>query len=187
MGRGGEFELKEETKILNVNLDDRTCDCKGWQISEVPCNHVLACILVNRLEVLDYIHTSYLKTMYLRTYTYIIYLIPNQDSWPEVGYDAIQPSQVKRQPCKPKLSRRRGVDEDPNPKAYAVKCGKCKEYGHNQRTWKVLKHTNTIVTNEAYVDIKSLFILSIFIYFCSFNHYIACTSYENFSFMFDYI
>lgn len=94
------------------------CDCKGWQISGVPCKHVLACILVNRLEVFNYIHESISKMMYLKTYSSFICLVADQALWSEVGYDDILPPQMKSKFGRPKISRRKGADEDPNPKAY---------------------------------------------------------------------
>lgn len=110
--RGGKNELKEKKKIFNVNLDGRTCDCKGWQINGVACKHTIAYIRANRLEVSDYIHESISKTMYHKTYSSIFHLAPNQDLWLEVGYDVILPPQVKSEHDRPKLSRRKPTNED---------------------------------------------------------------------------
>lgn len=127
---GGEYELKDETNIFNINLDDRTCDSKGWQISGVPCTHVIACIWANKLDVLSYIHESSSKTMYVKTYGGIIHPIPDRYLWAKVDYDTILSPQVKKL-GRPKLARRKGVDEDTEVRAYFVKCDKHKQHGHN--------------------------------------------------------
>ena len=129
-----EYELKEETKIFIVNLVDKTCECKAWQISGIPCKHAVACIQRNRLDIASFIHPSLSKTMYLKTYGGMIHPIPDQASWPDTPYDTLLPPFVKKKPGRPKLSRIRAADENQNQRSYTLKCGVCKGFGHNKRT-----------------------------------------------------
>lgn len=122
------------------------------------------------LEISDYIHRSYLNTMYLRMYSYVIHLILDQNSWPKVGYDTILPPQVKRQCNRPKMSKRKSADEGPNLRAYAIKCCKCKKYWRNQRTCKILKKTSIVVTDEVCIKTKLLLLLLIYIHIYFFIH-----------------
>jgi len=39
------FEVTEGKTMFIVNLEERTCDCKHWQISGIPCKHSIRCIL----------------------------------------------------------------------------------------------------------------------------------------------
>lgn len=52
--------------------------------------------------------------MYLRTYASIIHIILHQDLWPKVKYNVTLPPQIKGQLGRPKMLRRKGVDEDLN-------------------------------------------------------------------------
>ena len=36
------FEMLDANKNGTVNLDDRTCSCRQWQLSGLPCGHVIA-------------------------------------------------------------------------------------------------------------------------------------------------
>ncbi|KAL5832873.1 hypothetical protein ACOSQ3_016547 [Xanthoceras sorbifolium] len=39
-----EYELLDETRAYVVKINEATCECGGWQISEIPCCHAMAII-----------------------------------------------------------------------------------------------------------------------------------------------
>lgn len=38
------FEVKEKSRFYVVNLQDKTCNCRAWAISGIPCKHAMAAI-----------------------------------------------------------------------------------------------------------------------------------------------
>ncbi|KAG5521580.1 hypothetical protein RHGRI_033961 [Rhododendron griersonianum] len=72
---------------------------------------------------------------------FMIYPIPDKSMWVQTDYDPIMPPALRKKAGRPKKARRRAVDEPKNPNAIrkqpeSLKCGKCREYGHNPRTCK---------------------------------------------------
>ena len=38
------FGVFVSTSILNVDIKEKTCSCRGWKMSGIPCNHACAVI-----------------------------------------------------------------------------------------------------------------------------------------------
>ena len=109
----------------------------------MPCCHALAGIRhhfgvtgnLNNLE--DFIDPALSKAAYLRTYNYMIHLIPNLCVWGDHVGAPIQPPPLKRKPGRPKLVRKRESTEKPKAaRSGSVVYRKCKLPGHNSRTCK---------------------------------------------------
>lgn len=62
-------------KRPTVNLDTKTCDCKGWEISSVSCKHALLAIIYKRLKIENYYDDYFKKNAYLRAHRDIIHPI----------------------------------------------------------------------------------------------------------------
>ena len=81
------YQVTSGERTYAVNLQHRTCGCKKWDMTEVPCNHVISAIHKTKLQPEDFVHDFFTKTMYKAAYSPIIYLVPGPDMWPmtEVG------------------------------------------------------------------------------------------------------
>lgn len=55
----------EDTKVVIVHLDKFSCACGAWQISGIPCKHVLACIANKKGDSNTYVDKSLTKEAYL--------------------------------------------------------------------------------------------------------------------------
>ncbi|KAH0709663.1 hypothetical protein KY284_011090 [Solanum tuberosum] len=42
-----------------MDLEKRTCSCRKWSLTGIPCKHAIAAIWANREDTLDYVHDSY--------------------------------------------------------------------------------------------------------------------------------
>jgi hypothetical protein len=53
-----------------VNLDDKTCSCRAWQVIGQPCNHALLVIvkLSREVQMEDYVHEYYSIDRLRKTY-----------------------------------------------------------------------------------------------------------------------
>jgi len=67
-----------------VNLDQRTCTCRAWQVSGLPCKHALAYITSIRGEKIeDHVDNYYSVQKFRSAYEGIIPAIPDKSMWPK--------------------------------------------------------------------------------------------------------
>ncbi|KAL1567419.1 hypothetical protein AAHA92_02899 [Salvia divinorum] len=93
-----------------VNLRDKTCSCRLWQIQGIPCVHACACILKNGHPLTKYVSHYYSRETMVSLYTHMLYPINGMHNWPktsEVGFE-LQPPRTKRQRGRPRKKRREG-------------------------------------------------------------------------------
>lgn len=121
-----------------MNLNDWTCGCKLWQLSGIPCRHVVSTIWANREQPEAYCHQCYSKDVYLKTYNFIIKPVPSHHEWVHSNFAKIQPP-LYHKPCgRPRKLRRKAANEPKNQhkqtrKGGTVTCARCLTLGHNSR------------------------------------------------------
>ena len=72
-------------KMHTIDLVNKKCSCKAWQISGKPCRHALAWILSNRgMEIKDFVQQYYSVAMFRAAYADIVPPMPNRADWPQV-------------------------------------------------------------------------------------------------------
>ncbi|KAK1570739.1 hypothetical protein Q3G72_006431 [Acer saccharum] len=128
----GEYQLLGPTGGYGVKLREFSCQCGYWQISGIPCSHAMCC------------HKPLLWGM--------IHPLPDQKRWPEVPACVMIEGQTEHlipppcaiQPGRPKTQRKREPDEPPKGgRSGTVVCKLCLQPGHNKRTCKKKKSTET--------------------------------------------
>ncbi|XP_022897700.1 uncharacterized protein LOC111411397 [Olea europaea var. sylvestris] len=107
------FQVRHNAGIIvhSVDLRARTCTCRGWQLSGIPCCHVIALLVSRGLNVVDYVHAVYKKDCYLITYTPSISPITGPDSWPSPGLNLLRPPAYTKKVWRPKKNRRKQKNE----------------------------------------------------------------------------
>ncbi|KAH9769958.1 SWIM-type domain-containing protein [Citrus sinensis] len=120
-----------------VDLNKWYCECGGWQMSGLPCKHAMAGILHSHGEPSDYVDKSLTREAYLLTYSATINPLPDRINWPKIDRPILKPPVKKVQPERPKLNRRKEVNEAKKKPFYkrrfTVKCSICHEMGHNKK------------------------------------------------------
>ncbi|KAL7253648.1 hypothetical protein ACSBR1_008065 [Camellia fascicularis] len=61
-----EVDCGDTTHI--VDLEERKCSCRMWDLSGIPCKHAVSSIFVQREKPEDYVHPYYSKQHYLVAY-----------------------------------------------------------------------------------------------------------------------
>uniref|UniRef100_A0A0A9D9J3 SWIM-type domain-containing protein n=1 Tax=Arundo donax TaxID=35708 RepID=A0A0A9D9J3_ARUDO len=66
-----------------VNLKNKTCSCRAWQVTEKPCNHALAFISRLRdVEIDDYVHEYFSIERFIKTYAGVFHPMTSKHQWP---------------------------------------------------------------------------------------------------------
>ncbi|XP_057423086.1 uncharacterized protein LOC130717015 [Lotus japonicus] len=134
-----QFEVSRGSDKYTVDLQLRTCACRRWDLSGIPCPHAVSCIWHNRHVPENYVDAAYRRHTFIDTYSHIIQPNNGPKLWPEVDALPLNPPYVRRAPGRPKKMRNISNDEPRNPNRLrrhhtTVKCRRCGEYGHNKRT-----------------------------------------------------
>lgn len=69
-------KVKDTKTIMVVDLKSRSCICREWDISRIPCVHASATILGDNENVDDYVSEYYYVETYKKMYNHVIMLIP---------------------------------------------------------------------------------------------------------------
>nr|XP_023870556.1 uncharacterized protein LOC111983129 [Quercus suber] len=131
------YEVDNERERHVVDLVNRTCSCRVWDLTRIPCKHGVAAIFMNREKPEDYTHPCYYKDAYVETYKTPIPPMLGQSEWMSNGQPKPLAPIVHKPPGRPPVKRKRDADE-PNPYKVSranrpLRCGKCHQEGHNAR------------------------------------------------------
>ncbi|KAM2845960.1 hypothetical protein COP1_028340 [Malus domestica] len=132
--------------LFVVDIANRTCSCRRWELTGIPCLHGCAAIFRNRQDPEDYVDEVYHKATYLKAYEPMIHPLKGCNMWPKCNMDPLLPPLVKKQPGRPKKARKKDPEmekkvNDKNSdskqvvsrKGKTIQCHKCWGWGHNQK------------------------------------------------------
>ncbi|KAK1432692.1 hypothetical protein QVD17_09590 [Tagetes erecta] len=146
------FQVKSYDDVV-VNLRERTCSCRKWDLSGIPCFHVCAVAGFLKRDAEEFVHSYYTKEMYMKSYAYSILAMAGEDYWPVVEMP-MDPPPIKIQPGRPKKNRRKDPHEDPKKPGklsrhgVLISCSVCKQKGHNKRGCKQKGTATTVEPSQ---------------------------------------
>ncbi|GJY23876.1 mutator type transposase [Tanacetum coccineum] len=131
-----------------VNLKQRICSCRKWEVSGLPCKHAVACINNMNENGLNgglpenWVHASYRLQTWKEQYTFKINPIAGRDYWEKREWPSILiPPKPHPKIGRPPKKRKKSVVEldelvrgiKLSKKGSTVTCSNCKGKGHNKR------------------------------------------------------
>ncbi|XP_076938897.1 uncharacterized protein LOC143607271 [Bidens hawaiensis] len=135
------FQVRDIYDDVSVDLSNRTCTCRKWDLTGIPCKHVCVVAGFIHKNVEEFVDVGYFKKTYMKSYEFSIPPLPSERYWLVVDYP-MDPPPIKAAPSRPKKNRKRDPHEDPKNKGKLTKhggtmtCGICGEVGHNKRSCK---------------------------------------------------
>ncbi|KAL4562714.1 hypothetical protein LXL04_026744 [Taraxacum kok-saghyz] len=135
-----------------VDMGEMTCTCRKWELNGIPFKHAIATI--HEMgdsgekvgELYTYVNKVYLLSTWREAYSYKVDPIKGRVMWPKSNCPfTLTPPPHHTQPGRPKVKRKRSADEKSlsqsqgkrlTRKFVSVRCGKCKNRGHNSRSCK---------------------------------------------------
>ncbi|XP_056683077.1 uncharacterized protein [Spinacia oleracea] len=133
----GEFEVTNGHVKFPIRLTVGVCGCGKWQGCGIPYKHALKVIYHQRLKPDDFVSSYFKGAAYKLTYSEHIHPMPDSTQWPTFDLPRILPPIMKSAAGRPAKQRRRSAHgKKKGKRSTAVKCGMCKQVGHNSRTCK---------------------------------------------------
>ena len=115
-----------------VNLEEKTCSCRAWQVTGKPCSHALAFIakISREVQMDEFVPDYFSVDRYRKAYASKFSPMTSKDDWDHVdlGYKIKKPK-FKRKPERPRVSRMKSYDEAGTSKKRKP-CSECNELGH---------------------------------------------------------
>ncbi|XP_055961863.1 uncharacterized protein LOC126681856 [Mercurialis annua] len=126
------LKLVHTTKFI-VDLKERNCTCRRFQIDEVPCPHAMAILKELYQDPYKFCSTYYTKETILKAYAETVYPVPDKSLWnvlEEVAQKIVNPPEGRTKSGRPKKQRFKSRVETTGHN----RCSRCKAYGHNVKT-----------------------------------------------------
>jgi hypothetical protein len=122
-----------------VNLKERTCSCRAWDVSGIPCKHAIAYITsIPGEKIEDHVDNYYSVQSFRAAYEGTIPSIPDKSMWPkkEHGFFLYRPL-LKSTAGRRRQNRYKGAAEGSSKGAKGRhQCPICQQYGHHWYTCK---------------------------------------------------
>lgn len=140
-----EFEVISHEGTNIVDIRNRCCLCRGWQLYGLPCAHAVAALLSCRQNVHRFTESCFTVATYRKAYSQTIHPVPDKTLWKEmvdgisqgesngsVKEIIINPPKSLRPPGRPR--KRRVRSEDRGRVKRVVHCSRCNQTGHFRTT-----------------------------------------------------
>ncbi|GJS76428.1 transposase, MuDR, MULE transposase domain protein [Tanacetum coccineum] len=104
-----QYEVSDGQYIRAVNLHTGICECRKWQLSGIPCGHVISVTrFIGLTDCVQYVADWFKKPKYQGTYSESIHILGNMSHWdlPPNIQKAIPPRMDNPQPGRPKNTNR---------------------------------------------------------------------------------
>lgn len=137
-----EFEVLSHEGTHIVDIRNRCCICRGWQLYGLPCAHAVAALLSCRQNVHKFTESCFTVAAYRKAYSQTIHPIPDKSLWRELSNGEtcseqaieiiINPPKSLRPPGQPRKKRIRAEDNGRTKRV--VHCSRCNQTGHFRTT-----------------------------------------------------
>ncbi|XP_010536255.1 PREDICTED: uncharacterized protein LOC104811292 [Tarenaya hassleriana] len=139
----GKYEVMNLGISYSVDLVGKTCACRQWDVTGIPCTHGLAVINQRRDNLSLYVSHYFSKEKWVATYENNILPLNGEIFWRKTMKDPLGVPIPQSMPGRPrKFHRKKDPHESPSKSGHISRhgrkmtCTKCKQVGHNIKTCK---------------------------------------------------
>jgi len=130
--------VKEREYQYTVDINAKTCDCRRWNLTGIPCNHAISCLRHERIVAEDVIPSCYSTITYSTVYGFNIMPCADKSNWKKMNGPNVKPPVYEKKIGRPPKSRRKQPHEvqgknGPTMSRHGVviHCNWCHEPHHN--------------------------------------------------------
>ena len=95
------FEVKNGLESFIMDLEEKKCSYRKWDIIGIPCCHTISYIFFNKEDAEKYVNACHKRTTYIDCYEPIIEPINGQNMRRLSGLPPVQPPIKRRPPGRP--------------------------------------------------------------------------------------
>ncbi|GKB76043.1 zinc finger, PMZ-type containing protein [Tanacetum coccineum] len=99
------FEVRKADEGFGVNLNTKTCTCKRWDLSGIPCIHVMAAYSLLNQDPSKGVSSWYSKQMWVNTYSHFIKPVGCSSIWVKSANPPPLPPKKRIMPGRPRKNR----------------------------------------------------------------------------------
>ena len=130
-------EVRKRNEAYGVNLIARTCDCRLWELSGIPCVHAVAGYLHFKLNPDDGVSSWYTQAKWFDSYQFSIKPVYGSKIWRSTTNTPPLPPIVKKMPGRPRKLRIPHPSEQDDEHHVSrfgrvMTCQNCWRKGHNK-------------------------------------------------------
>ncbi|KAM0830027.1 hypothetical protein ACQ4PT_066494 [Festuca glaucescens] len=129
----------EFEKQYNVDFKTKTCDCKRWQLTGIPCHHAIACCRKDRINPENLVHSCYTIDTFNKAYGFNLAPLRGRVFWEKMNGEPIYPPLYTKVMGRPKKNRKKAPEEKVKKgvtiitKAGTTIRSVCGKAGHNKK------------------------------------------------------
>nr|XP_043637944.1 uncharacterized protein LOC122608941 [Erigeron canadensis] len=132
--------IRKKMDLIKNERESRSCDCRLWELSGIPCVHAVNAIFKLNQEPEDYISGWFRLDMYREAYNQCLIPVGGMDTWQiNPDHNVPLPPRPRNMPGRPKKQRIKAVHEPRvshnrvTRHGAIMTCSKCWQQGHNMR------------------------------------------------------
>ena len=136
---GGIFSVTDKygTNIVDINV--RSCDCRRWQLTGIPCCHAIACFRHDDIRPETMVHECYSIETYMQAYGYNIWPVRDKIHWEKMNGVDVQAPIYEKKVGRPARNRKKNPTEleggtKLSKHGVMMHCSACGSSTHNKRT-----------------------------------------------------
>ncbi|KAL0395291.1 UNVERIFIED_CONTAM: hypothetical protein Slati_4495300 [Sesamum latifolium] len=103
------FQIMGPYDQHTVNVLQRSCSCRRWDLTGIPCRHAISAIWCRNKKPETYVHHCYRVSTYLKAYESAILPLTSQEFWPKCDLPPPLPPTYENRPRRPKKNEKEGV------------------------------------------------------------------------------
>jgi hypothetical protein len=103
----GIFQVQSRDFQYRVDIIAKTCDCRRWNLTGIPCNHAISCLRHERIPAESVLPSCYSTEAFGRAYAFNIWPCRDQTLWEKMNGPEIKPPVYEKKVGRPTKSRRK--------------------------------------------------------------------------------
>jgi hypothetical protein len=104
-----QVQVKDYQHIVDINA--KTCDCRRWQLTGVPCCHAIACLRHERIRPESVLPACYSVESFNKAYGSSIWPCRDRSTWDNVDGTEVLPPVYEKKVGRPPKSRKKQPHE----------------------------------------------------------------------------
>ena len=123
-----------------VDFNTKSCDCKRWQLTGIPCHHVIACCRTDRIDAETLVHSCYTVETYKEAYSHNLMPLRGRSHWEKTNGSQVHPPLYTKVMGRPKKNRKKSPEEKLKKgdivltkHGVTMHCSICRKPDHNRK------------------------------------------------------